>query len=168
MNDSVFIHIQFWVLLLASLVLPVAIYFLMLRIRRISRYTVLLFGLALIPLSALDVFLLQHLGTAARATRSLLNDKVFASEFSLALYLLPLLSAGVGVNIFSDVLLNHLRRVLHDVGARAIASRARPCHPPPATAPLSAIRRGKAPARTGRLAPVRRWRHAPRRSVVPA
>ena len=119
MNDSVFIHIEFWLLLLASLVLPVAIYFALLRIRRISRYTVLLFALALILLSALDVFLLQHLESAARATRSLLDDKVFASEFSLALYLLPLLSAGVGVNIFSDVLLNHLRRVLHDAGARS-------------------------------------------------
>ncbi|MGH8212443.1 MAG: hypothetical protein ACREPP_04325 [Rhodanobacteraceae bacterium] len=118
MNESVFIHVEFWLLLLASMVLPVAIYFVMLRIRRISRYTVLLFGLALILLSALDVFLLQHLETAARATSSLLDDKLFASEFSLALYLLPLLSAGVGVNIFSDVLLNHLRRVLHDVGAR--------------------------------------------------
>ena len=118
MNESVFIHVEFWLLLLASMVLPVAIYFVMLRIRRISRYTVLLFGLALILLSALDVFLLQHLENAARATQSLLDDKVFASEFSLALYLLPLLSAGVGVNVFSDVLLNHLRRVLHDVGAR--------------------------------------------------
>ncbi len=118
MNDSVFIHFEFWLLLLASLILPVAIYFALLSIRRISRYTVLLFALALILLSALDVFLLRHLGTAARATPSLLDDKVFASEFSLALYLLPLLSAGVGVNIFSDVLLNHLRRVLRDAGAR--------------------------------------------------
>jgi cellulose synthase/poly-beta-1,6-N-acetylglucosamine synthase-like glycosyltransferase len=118
MNESVFIHLEFWLLMLASMILPVIIYFVLLRIRRISRYTVLLFGLALILLSALDVFLLQHLENAARATSSLLDDKVFVSEFSLALYLLPLLSAGVGVNIFSDVLLNHLRRVLHDVGAR--------------------------------------------------
>ena len=118
MPDSVFIHIEFWVLLLASLVLPVAIYFALLSIRRISRYTVLLFALALIGLSALDVFLLRHLANTARVTPSLLDDKVFASEYSLALYLLPLLSAGIGVNILSDVLLNHLRRVLHDTGAR--------------------------------------------------
>jgi hypothetical protein len=111
MNNSVFIHVEFWLLLLASLVLPVVIYFLLLRIRRISRYTVLLFALALILLSALDLFLLRHLATAARTTPSVFDDALFASEFSLALYLLPLLSAGIGVNIMSDVLLNHLRRV---------------------------------------------------------
>ena len=33
MNESVFIHVEFWLLLLASLVLPVAIYFALLRIR---------------------------------------------------------------------------------------------------------------------------------------
>lgn len=110
-NDSVFIHFEFWLLLLASLVLPMVIYFVLLSFRRISRYTVLLFALALIGLSALDVFLLRHLANAARVTPSIFDDKLFASEFSLALYLLPLLSAGIGVNIISDVLLNHLRRV---------------------------------------------------------
>ncbi|MDQ2971862.1 MAG: hypothetical protein ABIY40_03865 [Rhodanobacteraceae bacterium] len=116
-NDSVFIHFEFWLLLLASLVLPVVIYFALLSFRRISRYTVLLFALALILLSALDVFLLRHLANAAHATPSIFDDKVFASEFSLALYLLPLLSAGIGVNIISDVLLNHLRRVAREPGA---------------------------------------------------
>lgn len=111
MTDSVFIHFQFWLLLLASIVLPLVIYFTLLSARRISRFNVLLFALVLIVLSALDVFLLNHLGNAARATPSLLDDKVFASEFSLALYLLPLLSAGIGVNVMSDVLLSHLRRI---------------------------------------------------------
>lgn len=63
-------------------------------------------------------FSLRHLAEAARNTSSVFDDQVFASEYSLALYLLPLLPAGVGVNIFSDVLLNHLRRVLRDAGAR--------------------------------------------------
>ncbi|MEO6967210.1 MAG: hypothetical protein ABI132_01955 [Rhodanobacteraceae bacterium] len=120
-NDSVFIHFEFWLLLLASLLMPLVIYFSLLSFRRISRYTVLLFALALILLSALDVFLLRHLANAAHATPSIFDDKLFASEFSLALYLLPLLSAGISVNVISDVSLNHLRRVVHtdpDIGQR--------------------------------------------------
>lgn len=112
MNDSVFIHIEFWTLLLASLALPITIYLGLLSVRRISRFNVLLFAFVLLLLSGLDVFLLQHLQSAARATPSVFDDRVFASEFSLALYLLPLLSAGIGVNLISDVLLSHLRGAL--------------------------------------------------------
>ena len=80
----------------------------MLRTRSISRLTVLLFGITLIAIAGIDVFLLQRLAGMARYTASLLDDTVFASEFSVALYLLPALFAGIGVNLPSHVLVSHL------------------------------------------------------------
>ena len=111
MTDNAFIHIEFWLLLLASLAVPLTIYFGLLWVRRISRYSILLFAFALLLLSAADVLLLEHLADIARATPSVFDDKVFASEFSLTLYLLPLLSAGIGINLISNVLVEHLQRV---------------------------------------------------------
>lgn len=113
MNDNVFIHFEFWLLLLFSIALPLAIYIVLMSVRHISRFNILLFAFVLVVLSGLDVFLLNHLATAARKTDSLLDDRIFASEFSLALYLLPLLTAGLGINILSDLLLTRLRRVMH-------------------------------------------------------
>lgn len=111
MTDSAFFHIEFWLLLLASLAVPLMIYFGLLWVRRISRHSILLFAVALLLLSTVDVLLLQHLAGIARATPSVFDDKVFASEFSLTLYLLPLLSAGIGINLISNVLTEHLHRV---------------------------------------------------------
>ncbi len=111
MSDSAFFHIEFWLLLLASLAVPLMIYFGLLWVRRISRHSILLFAVALLLLSTVDVLLLQHLAGIARATPSVFDDKVFASEFSLTLYLLPLLSAGIGINLISNVLTEHLHRV---------------------------------------------------------
>jgi hypothetical protein len=111
MTDNAFIHIEFWLMLLASLAVPLAIYLGLLWVRRISRLTILLFAVVLLLLSAADVLLLQHLSDIARATPSVFDDKVFASEFSLTLYLLPLLSAGIGINLISNVLTEHLQRV---------------------------------------------------------
>ena len=68
-------------------------------------------SIALILLSGADVFLLRRLKDMALATPSLLDDKVFASEFTVALYLLPLLFGGVGINLVSHVLVEHLRTV---------------------------------------------------------
>jgi hypothetical protein len=111
MSDNAFFHIEFWLLLLASLAVPLMIYLGLLGARRISRLGILLFAAVLLLLSAADVLLLQHLAGIARATPSLFDDKVFASEFSLTLYLLPLLSAGIGINLISNVLTEHLHRV---------------------------------------------------------
>jgi hypothetical protein len=40
----------------------------------------------------------------------MLDDQLFLSELSVALYLLPLASAGIGINMVSQVLLEHLRQ----------------------------------------------------------
>jgi len=44
----------------------------------------------------------------ARATPSAFEDRLFNSELALALYLLPAVFAGVGVNLVSHVLIGHL------------------------------------------------------------
>jgi len=107
-NESAFLRIAFWALVLSSMIVPAAIYIAMVVKERISRITVFAFGMLLILLSAVDLFLLQHLMNIAGQTPSLLDDKLFKSEFSLALYLLPLISAAVGTNLISHVLERHL------------------------------------------------------------
>ena len=76
--------------------------------RSISRKTVLLFGAMLIAIAGVTIFLLQHLADMAKASPSVLDDRFFASGLSIALYLLPVLFAGIGVNIVSHVLIAHL------------------------------------------------------------
>jgi hypothetical protein len=108
MSSSVFVQLEFWLLVLFSVVVPVAIYVWLLYKRAISRFTVLAFGVVLVAISALDVYLLQRLEHEAKATPSISDDLLFQSELTLALYLLPLLFAGIGINMISHVLIEHL------------------------------------------------------------
>ncbi|MDP4073339.1 hypothetical protein [Acidovorax sp. A1169] len=108
MNASVFVELRFWVLVAFSLVLPAGIYAALLRTRAISRLAVLGFGIALVLIAGVDVYLLQSLAALARHTPSLADDAVFLSELSIALYVLPVVFGGIGVNLISHVLLHHL------------------------------------------------------------
>ena len=126
MTDSAFIHIEFWLLLLASLAVPLMIYAGLLWARRISRLSILGFASVLLLLSAADVLLLQHLARIARLSPSVFDDKVFASEFSLTLYLLPLLSAGIGINLISNVLTEHLQHASRTAGDTNVKTSKRP------------------------------------------
>ena len=108
MRTTVFPEVEFWLLVVLSAVLPVAIYGALLAKRAISRMTVLVFGIALVVIAGVDVYLLQKLATAAKQTSSLADDAVFVSEVSLGLYLLPALFGGIGVNLVSHVLIRHL------------------------------------------------------------
>jgi glucan phosphoethanolaminetransferase (alkaline phosphatase superfamily) len=105
---TVFSEIEFWLLVVFSAVLPIAIYWALLVKKAISRYTVLAFGFALVVIAGVDVYLLQHLAAAARRTSSLADDAVFLSEISVALYLLPAMFGGIGINVISHVLVRHL------------------------------------------------------------
>jgi hypothetical protein len=69
---------------------------------------VLLLGVILILLAGLDVGLLQWLSVWSRTTPSTLDNRIFASEVSTALYLLPAVLAGIGVNVVSHVVIHHL------------------------------------------------------------
>lgn len=108
MSLSVFVELRFWVLVVFSLILPVGIYTLLLVKRVISRMAVLGFGVALVLIAGVDVYLLQSLASLARHTPSLADDAMFLSELSIALYVLPVVFGGIGVNLISHVLLRHL------------------------------------------------------------
>ena len=110
MSDSttVFSEVRFWALVMFSIFVPAAIYWALLAKRAISRQTILVLGVALLAIAGFDVYLLRHLEAAARLTPSLADDALFVSEVSLALYLLPALFGGTGINLISHVLINHL------------------------------------------------------------
>ena len=108
MNESVFFEVEFVLLVIFSLILPIGIYAYMMLKKAISRKTVLLLGITLIVVAGVDLFLLQQLKGFAQASQSLLDDMFFVSELSIALYLLPALFAGIGINMISHVLINHL------------------------------------------------------------
>lgn len=108
MTKAIYLEIEFWVLVVFSACVPATILLFLILKRRISRLTVAVTGSALILSAGLDAIILQRLGTMAKATPQLADDLVFASEFSIALFILPLIMAGIGVNLLSHLLHEHL------------------------------------------------------------
>lgn len=108
MSASVFVRIEFWLLVIFSFLAPVALYATLMARRSVRPRAVLWLGLAFIAIAAIDVYLLQSVAGSSRQTASLADDAMFVSEISLALYLLPALFAGIGVNLVSHVLIRHL------------------------------------------------------------
>ena len=105
---SVFTETSFWLMVVISVVLPFGIYGVLIAKRAISRKTVLILGFTLVAIAGVDVFFLQRLANVAAATPSLADDALFVSEVRVALYLLPALFAGLGINVISHVLTTHL------------------------------------------------------------
>ena len=109
MNTTIFTEVELWFLIVFSFVLPVWIYWLLLSKRTIAQTTVLLLGVALVAIAGVDVYLLQALKSMAKLSPSLIRDALFVSEVSVALYLLPAMFGGIGINLVSHVLINHLQ-----------------------------------------------------------
>jgi hypothetical protein len=76
MTDSLFLRIEFFLLVTSSCLFPAGIYAFLYKIKAISRLSVLLLAITMIALSGLDVILLQHLAELAKSTPSLLDDSV--------------------------------------------------------------------------------------------
>ena len=108
MSNSVFAELSFWIMVVVSLVLPFTIYGVLLAKRAVSRTTVLVLGFTLIAIAGVDVYFLRHLAAVAKATLSPVDDALFVSEVSFALYLFPLMFGGIGVNVISHILISHL------------------------------------------------------------
>jgi hypothetical protein len=108
MKFSVFAEFYFWLLVVCSMVLPVAIYLALLFKRAVSRATILILGLTLVAIAGVDVFLLQRLEAMSKLSPSLLDDAVFNSEVTIGFYLLPALFAGIGIDVIAHVLIQHL------------------------------------------------------------
>jgi hypothetical protein len=111
MDESVFLRLEFFGLVASSIAAPSAIFGVMLWKRAMSRVTVFLLGLLLIVLTFIDVILLVVLEGEAKLTASLADDQIFASEVTIALYVLPAVLAGIGTNIVADLLTHHLEQV---------------------------------------------------------
>lgn len=108
MNDSIFVEKEFALLIVISIILPLMLYAFMMKKRALSRTSVLLFGVTLVLISGANVVLLQRLQTLAKLSASVIDNRIFYSEVSLALYLVPALFAGIGINIISHVIVRHL------------------------------------------------------------
>ena len=108
MSTTIFTEVRFWLLVAFSFVLPFSIYGALLKKRAISRKTVLLFGFMLVAIAGVNVYLLKSLVSFAKASPSLEDDAIFLSEMSLALYLLPAMFGGIGINVVSHILVSHL------------------------------------------------------------
>lgn len=107
MADTIFFELEVVALSLFSLVIPAGLYVFMLRRKKVSRANVLSFGFAMVAMAGLDVMLLQRLKELSRSSPSLVDDQVFSSELTIAIYVLPFLLAGIGVNVISHVLITH-------------------------------------------------------------
>jgi hypothetical protein len=108
MHGSLLVKGEFFTFILVSFVVPIGVYGYLMWKKAISRKTVFLFGLLLIAIAGAGVVLLQRLVGIAHALPTLADDKVFASELSIALYLIPALFAGIGINMISHLLTSHL------------------------------------------------------------
>jgi hypothetical protein len=108
MSQSVFVEFEFWLLVMFSVVIPAAIIWVCLTIRKVSRNHVLALGLLLVAIAGLDIYLLQGLKRRSQETPSTADDLIFNSEITVGLYVLPALLAGIGVNIASHVIIQHL------------------------------------------------------------
>ena len=108
MHNTVFVELQFWLLVLFSIVIPAVIVWICLTVTSVSRNTILVLGLVLAAIAGFDFYLLQALARMAKATPSLVDDRIFVSEITVGLYVLPALLAGVGINLTSHVLIQHL------------------------------------------------------------
>src|SRR5262249_29210451 len=134
MEQTVFVELKFWLLVLFSVVVPVGMVWMCLTVQAVSRSSMLAVGLAMVAIAGFDVYLLQALQRMSRLTPSLADDAVFDSEITVGLYVLPALLAGVGVNMTSHALIEHLsdaqrrlaRRTDPQPGAQALTYTAPP------------------------------------------
>ncbi len=110
MADTVLFKADFFILILFSFLVPTGIYIYLIRKNVISKNIVLIYGLLFIIIAGVDIITLQTLRDTALQSTSLLDDKIFSSELSVAFYLLPALFAGIGINLISHVLIGHLIR----------------------------------------------------------
>ncbi|MGJ7501947.1 hypothetical protein ACSFBF_16445 [Variovorax sp. ZT5P49] len=109
-DATIFTQVRFWVLVLCSLVCPAAIFVTLFVRREFSKKAVLAFGLLLIVLAGVDIFVLRALSLKVQATPSLADDIVFSSELSIALYIIPAAFGTFGLNMVSHVLMHYLKQ----------------------------------------------------------
>lgn len=108
MKPKVMFEMDLILLFIFSAVIPIGIYIFLYQKMAISRWTVLAFALLLVAIAGGDVVLLQALAEKAKDSPPLAHEQLFSGQLSLLLYLLPAIFAGLGINLVSHVLINHL------------------------------------------------------------
>jgi hypothetical protein len=106
--SAIYFEGEFWSLVVTALLLPGGIFSWLIRKRRVSWKVATVLSIILIVLGGIVAVLLQMLATRVKATPEIGDDMIFASEFSIALYILPLLLAGIGMNLLTRVLNDHV------------------------------------------------------------
>ena len=114
MQATAFAQLEFWLLILSSVLAPLLIWGMVLARRTASQTTILILGVLLVMISGVSFYLLQALAAHSKHSPSLADDSLFASELTLSLYLIPALFAGIGINFISDRLLGHVRENAND------------------------------------------------------
>ena len=107
-TSSAFLQFEFALLILLSFVLPIRVYVVMYRKTSIARRTLVILALALIVMSGADFVLLQRLADVASQTPTHADDWIFSSQLSIALYLVPAIFTGIGMNLLTQVLITPL------------------------------------------------------------
>lgn len=110
MLPKVMFEMDLILLFIFSAVIPIGIYIFLYQRIAISRWTVLAFALLLVAIAGGDVLLLQALAEKAKDSPPLAHEQLFSGQLSLLLYLLPAIFAGLGINLVSHVLINHLNQ----------------------------------------------------------
>ena len=109
MGSTAFAELEFWLLVIMSMIAPLLVWRVLHSTRDPSRSSIFSLGLSLVAISGTAFYLLQTLAAQSKQSPSLADDVLFASELTLSLYLLPALFAGIGINLISDRLIRHLR-----------------------------------------------------------
>ena len=104
----VYFEMQLLLLILASIVLLLGIYGFLYRRSAIGRGTVMVFALVLLVIAGTDVALLHGLNGRIQEGPLLLYGHLFSEQLATALYVLPAVLAGLGINLMSHVLIHHL------------------------------------------------------------
>jgi hypothetical protein len=105
LHPTASIESEFVALVVFSVVTAALIYCALWARQGISRSRALFFGVALIILAGVDMFLLRILANLARLSPSVFIGALFESEVTVALCLLPTLFAGTGINVVSHLVI---------------------------------------------------------------
>lgn len=108
MGQAIYLEFEFWALLIFTILIPSGILIWMMMKRKFSRISIVTIGIMLVVIAGVDAIFLRMLSAKAKVSPGIVDDQIFVSEISIALYIIPLILAGVGVNLASHVLCNHL------------------------------------------------------------
>lgn len=106
---QIFQSAQFWTVVIfavISLALCVNLYW----IKHASPLVYFVYGLVLIGLALVLVFILGGMNAAAKSRLSAQEYELFSIQFQAALYVFPFISAAIGTNLISQAIVESKKR----------------------------------------------------------